>query len=58
MKRKHLTRRPPGSARADRPPTQTGDLDRDVEAALAWLWEHPERWLADQSDADTPGCAA
>ena len=31
----------------DRPPELTGDLDVDTDAALAWLYAHPEEWLTE-----------
>jgi hypothetical protein len=51
--RQHAPTRSDRSREPDRPPPLTGDLDTDVEATLAWLWSHPERWLAD--DAESAG---
>ena len=47
-------------AESDQPPALTGNLETDTDAALDWLWAHPERWLTEATDsADrTPGRAA
>ena len=41
------------------PPVPTGDLDADTDAALAWLYAHPEEWLTGEEDGTSPdGVAA
>jgi len=43
--------------RTDRPPELTGDLDVDTDAALAWLYAHPEEWLT-EDESPNGGVAA
>ena len=38
----------------DPPPALTGDLERDADAALGWLWAHCDRWLDDDGNAERP----
>ena len=46
-------------APTDCPPRLTGDVDADTEAALSWLWAHPDRWLElDESEPSDLGGAA
>lgn len=42
----------------DLPPVHTGDLDADTEAALAWLYAHPDEWLSGEEDETSPGGVA
>jgi hypothetical protein len=44
--------------RTDRPPELTGDLDADADAALTWLYDHPECWLTEEDGSPNGGVAA
>ena len=42
----------------DCPPELTGDLDADTDAALAWLYAHPDAWLTEDGGSPNGGVAA
>jgi len=42
----------------DPPPELTGDLDVDTDAALAWLYAHPDEWLTEEDESPSGGVAA
>jgi len=42
----------------DRPPELTGHLDADTDAALAWLYAHPDAWLTEEDESQNGGVAA
>ena len=42
----------------DRPPELTGNIDADTDAALAWLYAHPEEWLTEADESQNGGVAA